>query len=77
MYLPQLESILRRDLKLPITLATQELAKITNDALRDPTWARVYGLTFLAPKENEKEVVSILFTSFIESVKRFFSQFLP
>jgi cell division protein FtsA len=77
MYLPQLESILRRGLKLPVTLATQELAKITGDKLRDPTWARVYGLTFLAPKENEKEVIGILFTSFIESVKRFFSQFLP
>lgn len=77
MYLTGLDSSLRRGLKLPITFPNNELAKLTGDVLRDPTWARVYGLTFLAPKENEKEVISILFTSFFESVKRFFSQFLP
>jgi cell division protein FtsA len=77
MYLPSLEMILRRELKLPITLVTYELGKITNDELRDPLWARVYGLTFFAPQENEREVINILFTSFIGSVKRFFSQFLP
>lgn len=77
MYLPGLESILRRELKLPITMTGNELSRITNDALRDSAWARVYGLCFLAPKEDEKEVLGILFTSFIASVKRFFSQFLP
>lgn len=77
MYLPGLDSVLRRELKLPITIATNELSKMTGDALRDSAWARVYGLCFLAPKENEREVLSILFTSFIGSVKRFVSQFLP
>ena len=77
MHLPQLEGVLRRELKLPITIATNELAKITDNALRDPLWARVYGLTFLAPKENEKEVLGMLFTSFFGYVKRFFYQFLP
>ncbi|MDQ5962402.1 MAG: FtsA protein [Patescibacteria group bacterium] len=77
MYLPGLESVLRRELKLPITITTNELSKVTGDTLRDSAWARVYGLSFLAPKEDEREVISILFTSFIRSVKRFFSQFLP
>jgi cell division protein FtsA len=77
MYLPGLDAVLRRELKLPVTLASSELSKITGDALRDSAWARVFGLCFFAPKENEREVIGLLFTSFVGSVKRFISQFLP
>lgn len=75
--LPNLETMLRRDLRLPITIASTELARISGDTLRDSAWAKSYGLTFLAPHESQGEVIKMLLTSFWGNVKRFFSQFLP
>lgn len=74
---PRLEHVLRNELKLPIKLTTHELVRISNDALRDSSWARSYGLTFLAPNDSEKDILKELLTSFINRVKRFVVQFLP
>lgn len=74
---PRLEEIFRAELKLPIKVASNELVRLTNDALRDTGWARCYGLTFLAPNEGEKEVWKDVLTSFWTSVKKFITQFLP
>lgn len=74
---PRLEYIFRAELKLPIKIATNELVRLTRDSLRDAGWARVYGLTFLAPNEGEKEVWKDVLTSFAAHVKKFISQFLP
>ena len=74
---PRLEFIFRNELRLPIKIATNEMAKITNDALRDSSWARSYGLTFLAPHDTEKDVFKELLTSFFVRVKKVISQFLP
>lgn len=74
---PRLEYVFRAELKLPIKVASNELVRLTGDALRDAGWARVYGLTFLAPHEGEKEVWKEALTSFFNRVKKFFSQFLP
>jgi cell division protein FtsA len=72
-----LESVFRNELKLPIKIINNELAKLTNEKLRDGSWARVYGLTFLAPHDNEKDVIKEILTSFIAHVKKVISQFLP
>jgi cell division protein FtsA len=77
MHIPNLDVLLRRDLRLPITITTNELARISNDSLRDTTWARAYGLTFLAPHESHVEVIRLVLTSFFARVKGFFGQFLP
>lgn len=77
MHIPNLDVLLRRDLRLPITITTNELARISNDSLRDTTWARAYGLTFLAPHESQVEVIRLVLTSFFARVKGFFAQFLP
>lgn len=74
---PRLEYVFRSELKLPIKVASNELVRITGDALRDASWARVYGLTFLAPQANEKEAFQELVTAFWNRVKNFFVQFLP
>ena len=55
----------------------QEFDINTNNVLDDTEWARAYGLTFLAPRDNGKEVLSELLTSAYISVKNFFIQFLP
>lgn len=74
---PRLEYIFRSELKLPVKIATNELVRLTRDTLRDSGWARCYGLTFLAPREGEKEVWKDFLTSFANRVKKFISQFLP
>lgn len=74
---PKLEFVFRNELKLPIKISTGELARITNDTLRDSGWARCYGLTFLAPYDTENDVLKDLLTSFFVRVKKMFSQFLP
>ncbi len=74
---PRLEYVFRAELKLPIKVASNELVRLTNDALRDTGWARCYGLTFLAPNEGEKEVWKDVLTSFWSRVKKFIAQFLP
>lgn len=73
----RLDYMLRNDLKLPIKITKDELSRITGNTLNDTSWARAYGLTFLAPKDSEKEVLKELLTSMIIHVKRFFVQFLP
>lgn len=74
---PRLEYVFRSELKLPIKIATNELVRLTHDTLRDSGWARCYGLTFLAPHEDEKEVWKDVLTSFAARVKKFIVQFLP
>ena len=73
----RLEYIFRNELRLPIKIVTNELVRITGDTLRDGGWARSYGLTFLAPDDNEKDVMKDLMTSIFTRVKKVFSQFLP
>lgn len=74
---PRLEYVFRSELKLPIKIATNELAKLTHDALRDSGWARCYGLTFLAPQDTENDVLKELVTSLFIRVKKVIVQFLP
>lgn len=74
---PRLEYVFRSELKLPVKIASNELVRLTRDTLRDSGWARCYGLTFLAPNEDEKEVWKDVLTSFITRIKKFISQFLP
>ncbi|HCC06002.1 TPA: hypothetical protein DEP94_01410 [Candidatus Nomurabacteria bacterium] len=73
----RLEYVLRNELKLPIKITSNELSRLTNDKLRDTSWARVYGLTFLAPNDKDIDVFKDLFTSFFAKIKRIFSQFMP
>ncbi len=74
---PRLEYIFRSELKLPIKITSNELVRLTNDTLRDTGWARVYGLTFLAPRDTENDVLKELLTSIFTRVKKVITQFLP
>ncbi len=74
---PRIEYVLRAELKLPIKIITNELVKLTGDTVRDGSWGRAYGLTFLAPNDTEKDVLKDLVTSLFARVKKFASKFLP
>lgn len=74
---PRIEFVFRNELRLPIKITTNELTKLTDGSLRDSSWARVYGLTFLAPYDTESDVFKELLTSFMTHVKKLISQFLP
>ncbi|MBP6888825.1 MAG: hypothetical protein KBC21_03965 [Candidatus Pacebacteria bacterium] len=73
----RLEYVFRSELKLPIKIITNELVKLTGDTVRDGSWGRAYGLTFLAPNDTEKDVLKDLVTSLFTRVKKFISKFLP
>lgn len=75
--LPRLEYVFRSELKLPIKIASSEIAKLTHDTLKDSGWARCYGLTFLAPNDTEKDAFKELLTSLFLRVKKTITQFLP
>jgi cell division protein FtsA len=74
---PRLEYVFRSELKLPIKIASNEIAKLTHDTLRDSGWARCYGLTFLAPNDTENDAFKELLTSIFTRVKKLITQFLP
>lgn len=74
---PRLEYVFRSELKLPIKITSNELARLTHDTLRDSGWARCYGLTFLAPNDTEKDAFRELLTSLFIRVKKMITQFLP
>lgn len=73
----RVEFVFRAALKLPITITSNELVRLTGDILRDTGWARCYGLTFLAPRDSEQEVIKEFLTSILLRVKKFIVQFLP
>lgn len=74
---PRLEFIFRNELKLPIKIITTELVKVTGGLLTDASWARCYGLTFLAPQDTEKDIIKDVVTSFFARVKKMIVRFLP
>lgn len=74
---PRLEHVFRNELKLPITIITHELARISKDTLRDSAWARSYGLTFLAPHDKDLDAFKEVFMSLFTRVKKLIVQFLP
>lgn len=74
---PRLEFVFRSELKLPIRIASNEIARLTHDTLRDSGWARCYGLTFLAPNDTEKDAFKELITLLFIRVKKLITQFLP
>lgn len=74
---PRLEYVFRTELRLPIKISSNELVRLTGDTLRDSGWARAYGLTFLAPRDGEKDLWKEAISNFITPIKKFILQFLP
>ncbi len=73
----RLDYMLRNGLKLPIKISKNELARFSENNLHDTEWARAYGLCFLAPQDNEKDIIKDIVSGAVNYVKKFFSQFLP
>lgn len=75
--LPNIDIVFRSELRLPVKVLTNELQKMSQDTIRDVSWARCYGLTFLAPADTERDVIRELVTTIFMRVKKFMHQFLP
>ena len=75
--LPKIDSMMRFVLKLPVKVASNELSIISNGTLNDVSYARSYGLCFLAPQIEEHVVVAQYLRRITTTLKRFFVQFLP
>ena len=72
-----IDNIMRYFLKLPISIPKTEMSKLTNDIIRDSSFARSYGVVFLTPSQSNEEIIKNLIGRFFTSVKRFLFQFLP
>ncbi len=75
--IPRIDYTMRYTMKLPIKIANNELVPISNGTLTDSSWARCYGLTFLAPEIKEHVILGAFFKRLTTTLKRFFVQFLP
>lgn len=75
--LPRIDYMMRYTVKLPVKIANNELLPISNGTAPDVSWARAYGLTFLAPEIKESVVLGAFFKRITTTLKRFFVQFLP
>lgn len=75
--IPRIDYMMRYTLKLPVKIVNNELVPISNGTVDDSSWARSYGLTFLAPEIKEHVVLVAFFKRITTTLKRFFVQFLP
>ncbi len=75
--LPRLDYMMRYVMKLPIKIINNELLSVSNGTLHDPSFARAYGLCFLAPEIEEHVLFTRIAKRFATNTKRFFTQFLP
>lgn len=76
-FIPRIDYMMRYTMRLPIKIIGNELLHVSKGTLDDASWARSYGLCFLAPDIEESLIIAKAFTRGVTAIKRFFVQFLP
>lgn len=75
--LTKIDTMMKNFLKLPVKLANDEIREFSNGQLKDSVFARVYGLTFLAPiVSNEFSFKKILSNS-LKNIGNLLKRFIP
>jgi len=75
--LTKIDSIIKNNLKLPVKFANEEIRIFSDGQLKDSSFARVYGLTFLAPTVSVNYNVKKIFDNFFKNIKNLFKKILP
>ncbi len=73
----RIEYTMRNIIKLPVKKIDNEMSIISNGTLIDQSFARAYGLAFLAPHHEDIHVLFTLLQTLFLRAKKFFYQFLP
>ena len=72
-----IDQMFKNYLKLPIKFANQEMREYSNGQIIDSCYARVYGLTFLAPIISPDYSVGKYALNIFRNIKSFFKKLLP
>lgn len=75
--LSKIDYLFKNYLKLPIKFANQEIREFSDGQLIDSCYARVYGLTFLAPIVSPDYSVDRFFKNLFKNIGIFFKKILP
>ena len=75
--LGKIDYMIKNNLKLPVKFANEEIKIFSDGQLKDSTYARVYGLTFLAPTVSIDYDVKKIFDVLLKNIKDLFKKILP
>ena len=75
--LAKIDSMIRSNLKLPVKFANDEIREFSDGQLKDSSYARVYGLSFLAPTVSVNYNMKRIFDDFLKNIKNLFKKILP
>lgn len=75
--LTKIDSMIRSHLKLPVKFANDEIRIFSDGQLKDSSFARVYGLTFLAPTVSVNYNIKKIFDDFFKNIRNLFKKILP
>jgi hypothetical protein len=75
--LSKIDYMIKNNLKLPVKFANEEVREFSDGQLKDSSFARVYGLTFLAPTVSVNYNVKKIFDDFFKNVRNLFKKLLP
>lgn len=75
--LTRIDNMFKNYLKLPIKFANQEIREFSNEQLIDSSFARVFGLTFLAPIVSPDYSIKSFFKNIFKNIASFFKKILP
>lgn len=75
--LTKIDYMFKNYLKLPVKFADEEIREFSDGQLGDSSYARVYGLTFLAPIVSSDYKIGKIFKNFFKKFLEFFKKFLP
>lgn len=75
--LAKIDYMFKNYLKLPIKFADEEIREFSDGQLGDSAYARVYGLTFLAPIVSSDYKIGKIFKKFFKAILEFFKKLLP
>ncbi|MBP9766058.1 MAG: pilus assembly protein PilM [Candidatus Pacebacteria bacterium] len=73
----KIDSIIKNYLKLPTKFANEEIKVFSDGQLKDSCFARVYGLTFLAPTISNNITVKKIFNNSLKNIGNLLKRFLP
>lgn len=75
--LDKIDLMFREYLKLPVKFANEEIIEFSEGQLNDSSYARVYGLTFLAPIISSDYKLAKLLKNFFNKILNFLKKLLP
>ncbi|MDQ1282030.1 MAG: Cell division protein FtsA [Patescibacteria group bacterium] len=75
--LTKMDYMIKSNLKLPVKFANEEIKNFSDGQLKDSSFARVYGLTFLAPVISTNYNLKKIFNEFSKNISNLFKKLLP